>query len=115
MDDTLRLSILQRTNLDLSPDKAVAPSGHVVERLLEQASPEIRAAWIAGRQTKVTLALPNEAAWRRAIVNARAAWLPCAPIHDAGRTGIAAGMPTAVGIGPYRWTDLAGVLRRLLA
>ena len=102
-----------RTDLDLSLGKAAAQGGHAVECVLEQTTPEIRAAWIAGGRTKITLALPNEAAWRRAVADARAAGLPCAPIQDAGRTEIAAGTPTAIGVGPCRRTDLVGVLRRL--
>lgn len=113
MDDMLRLYILLRTDLGLSLGKAVAQGAHAAEAAIAQATPEILAAWARTGRTKITLALPNEAAWRRALADATAAGLPCAGIRDAGRTEIAPDTPTAIGVGPCRRQDLPGVLRHL--
>jgi PTH2 family peptidyl-tRNA hydrolase len=113
MDDMPRLYILLRTDLGLSLGKAVAQGAHAAEGAIALADPETLAAWAATGRTKITLALPNEAAWHRAVADAAAAGLPCAPVRDAGRTEIAPDTPTAIGIGPCRRTDLAGVLRHL--
>jgi PTH2 family peptidyl-tRNA hydrolase len=113
MNDMLCLYILVRTDLGLSLGKAVVQGAHAAEGAIALAPPETLAAWAETGRTKITLALPNEAAWRRAVADATAAGLPFAAIRDAGRTEIAPNTPTAIGVGPCRRADLTGVLRHL--
>jgi PTH2 family peptidyl-tRNA hydrolase len=92
-----------RMDLGMSKGKIAAQCGHAVLgsfRLAQRVAPEWVAAWDFRGCAKVTLKAEGEQQLFDLFSAARAAGLPCVVIEDAGRTEIAPGTRTVLGIGP---------------
>lgn len=77
--------------------------GHATLGAFEDARahhPEFVDAWHHHGQTKVALNCPDEATMDAVLARCREAGLPCYVVVDAGRTQIAPGSRTVLGIGP---------------
>lgn len=95
-----KMAIVLRTDLGMGKGKLVAQGGHACLRAYLLADGDAQAAWMADGELKVALKVQSEEELLAVFARANAAGLPCALVHDAGRTQIAAGTLTAVGIGP---------------
>lgn len=94
----LKQVILIRADLKLPKGKAVAQGAHAsVEAALK--SDDLNA-WRNSGQKKVVLKVADEKELIKYFQMAKDEGLPCSLITDAGKTVIAPGTKTAVGIGP---------------
>lgn len=117
-DRAAKQVIVMRKDLGMRKGKMIAQGAHASLKVLLQAGaladdrstftlttwPAL-ATWLAGRFTKVCVAVDSEAALDAIVARARAAGVPCALIVDAGQTEFR-GVPTKTccAIGPA-WTD----------
>ena len=92
--------IAVRSDLGLGRGKLAVQAAHAaVTRTLEAPAPA-RRAWLADGQPKVVVRVEDEAELAAVCDAAERAGLGCALIHDAGRTQVPEGTPTACAIGP---------------
>ena len=96
----LKQVIVVNAELRLPKGKLAAQVAHAAVAALLEASPEASSAWLAAGMPKVILRGSSHAMLAELHVKARAAGLPVALIEDAGRTVVARGTVTCLGIGP---------------
>ena len=95
--------VVVRQDLGMSRGKVAAQCGHAVlgaYQLAQRVAPEWCAAWAFRACAKVALRADSEPQLLALLAAARAAGLPSVVIEDAGRTEIAPGSRTVLGIGP---------------
>ncbi len=92
--------IIMRTDLKLSPGKLAVQVAHGAVSSADWADKRDLDAWKAGGQKKVVLKAANLQELFELKEKARRDGLPTALITDAGRTEIAPGTITVLGIGP---------------
>ncbi|MDV0447225.1 hypothetical protein MsAg5_11040 [Methanosarcinaceae archaeon Ag5] len=92
--------IIMRTDLKLSPGKLAVQVAHAAVSSAEWADKRELDAWKAGGQKKVVLKASSLQELFELKEKARREGLPTALITDAGRTEIAPGTITVLGIGP---------------
>ncbi|MDR3508085.1 MAG: aminoacyl-tRNA hydrolase [Caulobacteraceae bacterium] len=101
---TLRSSLKQvivvDQSLGLPPGKLAAQVAHAAIIAFLRAAPPLQRAWLESGMTKIVLACDSAAALRGLADQAQAAGLSVGLVADAGRTVVAAGTLTCVGIGP---------------
>jgi PTH2 family peptidyl-tRNA hydrolase len=108
--------IVMRKDLNMRKGKMIAQGAHASLKVILDAGSRTNhvfviaawpalAAWLAGRFTKVCVAVDSEAALDAIAEKARAANLPCAIIVDSGATEFH-GVPTktCIAVGPA-WSD----------
>lgn len=101
-----KLALVVRTDLDMGRGKIAAQVAHAaVAAVLAGLGGAVLHRWLEDGQPKVVLKVPDAAALDDVIGQARARGLPVEPVHDAGRTQVAAGTLTCCAIGPAP-TDL---------
>lgn len=86
--------------LGLPAGKMAAQVAHAAVGALLAAPGEKQAAWLRAGMPKVVLRCGSEAELFEIARQAEAADLPVMLVRDAGRTVVAAGTPTCVGVGP---------------
>ncbi|HKG94010.1 MAG TPA: aminoacyl-tRNA hydrolase [Gemmatimonadaceae bacterium] len=86
--------------LMLPRGKLAAQAAHAALAAFLEAPPEARRAWLEEGMPKVVLRCEGATALRTLETRAAEAGLPAALIRDAGRTVVAAGTATCLGIGP---------------
>ena len=92
--------IVVNAALGLPPGKLAAQVAHAAVGGLLRAPRELQAGWLEVGMPKVVLRCDSEDALMEIAGQAEAAGLPVLLIRDAGRTVVAAGTATCVGIGP---------------
>lgn len=98
--------IVIRTDLNMSPGKLAAQACHASVSALLEAEHEAIRAWLERGQTKIVLATDSEESLRSLAGRCAEAGLPHQLIADAGRTELASGTITALGIGPAAGGDI---------
>jgi PTH2 family peptidyl-tRNA hydrolase len=98
-----------RSDLGLGTGKLAAQVAHAALNAADNADPAVRDRWLAAGGTKVVVKAPDEPTIRDLASEAQRAGLPFAVVDDAGRTQVAPGTTTAIGIGPAD----AGAIDRL--
>ena len=90
--------IVVRKDLDLGKGKLAAQVAHASLGAYKKADGKVRDRWEEEGAKKVVAKVADE----KELMDLHKAvrGLPCALIHDAGKTQIAAGTATALGIGP---------------
>ena len=104
-----KLVIAVRGDLKLSRGKLAAQVAHAAVSCALRAQKHDRRefrAWFDEGQRKVTVRVPDEAALHALQADARAAGLTTALVRDAGRTELAAGTVTCLGLGPADEAEL---------
>eukprot|EP00037_Helgoeca_nana_P020337 m.201427 g.201427 ORF g.201427 m.201427 type:complete len:243 (+) comp25229_c2_seq1:97-825(+) len=102
-DVECKMVILVRKDIKMDKGKIAAQCGHAVlgcYRIARKYQPEMVRMWFAYGQTKIALKVESE---KDMDMIMRVAWengLTAVPIRDAGRTQVAAGTKTVLGIGP---------------
>lgn len=92
--------VVVRQDLKLPKGKLAAQVGHACVEAFTKADNSIRASWKQMGQKKVVLKVADEKELRKLFIEAQNSGLPVALITDAGRTCIAPGTTTCLGIGP---------------
>jgi peptidyl-tRNA hydrolase len=87
-------------SLQLPTGKLAAQVAHAAVGAMLEASAPARREWLSEGMPKVVLRCDSPEALLALETAAAKAGLPCCLVHDAGRTVIAAGTATCVGIGP---------------
>ncbi len=87
-------------SLGLPPGKLAAQVAHAAILALVGAKPALQRAWFEAGMAKIVLACDSAAALQDLAEQASRAGLSAAVVRDAGRTVVAAGTATALGIGP---------------
>lgn len=112
----LKMVICVRTDLSMSKGKIAAQCGHAVlgaYKIAKRITPEYVKAWEWRAQAKITLKVDSEAQMDEIAAAARAAGLPSIVIEDAGRTEVAPGTRTVLGIGPAPRSEMDVVTGKL--
>jgi PTH2 family peptidyl-tRNA hydrolase len=112
MDD-MKLVILVRQDLKLPKGKLAAQVAHAAVESALNASKSRLSAWHSQGQKKVVLKVKDEKEMLLYANLAKQAGLNAAVITDAGRTCIAPGTKTCVGIGPDSEDKVDAVTRKL--
>lgn len=86
--------------LGLPPGKMAAQVAHASLGAFFDASPDQRRRWLEQGMPKIVLECGSEAELMAILGRAEKARLPVMLVRDAGRTVVAAGTATCVGIGP---------------
>lgn len=98
--------IVVNTELALPRGKLAAQVAHAAVAAYVEAAPKAQAAWLSAGMPKIVLKATDEAALRELCAEAQSAGLPVALIEDAGRTVVAEGTVTCLGIGPATAAEL---------
>jgi len=98
--EELKMILVVNQGLSMSKGKMAAQCCHACLGAYKRASPAAIKAWSRRGQAKITVKAPDEATLRDVEAHARRAGVPCYLVADAGRTQIAAGSITVLGVGP---------------
>jgi PTH2 family peptidyl-tRNA hydrolase len=112
----LKQVIVVNAALALPPGKLAAQVAHGSMLAFLRASPELQRAWLQSGMAKIVLTVPSHDALVEIAEEAEKAGLATGLIQDAGRTVLAPGTATCVGIGPdeaARIDPVTGTLRLL--
>jgi PTH2 family peptidyl-tRNA hydrolase len=101
-----RMVIAVRRDLDLGRGKLAAQAAHAAVTRTLDAAPDARDAWLAAGQPKIVVRVDSEEELVALATVAKDANLGVSLIHDAGRTQVAEGTPTACAVGPAPRTAL---------
>ncbi len=109
----MKQTIVVNEALRLPRGKLAAQVAHAALDAFLRAPPEDRDAWLGEGMPKVVLAVFTPEALLDVARLAAEAGLPTALIRDAGRTVVAAGTPTCVGLGPAAADRIDAITRDL--
>ncbi|KFY81757.1 hypothetical protein V500_11117 [Pseudogymnoascus sp. VKM F-4518 (FW-2643)] len=101
-NEECKLVLVVRTDLGMTKGKIAAQCGHAVLACYKtslRTNPYLRA-WERGGQAKIAVQINSEAGIEELAAKAKAAGLVAEVVCDAGRTQIAAGSMTVLGVGP---------------
>lgn len=104
-DESCKLVLVVRKDLEMGTGKIGAQCGHATLGCYQPLSKTaegraILAKWEQEGQPKIVLAVKSESQLRKLEKNAQAANVNCYLVHDAGRTQVAPGSVTVLGVGP---------------
>lgn len=98
-----KMVLVVRTDLGMSPGKIAAQCGHAAVgcyESVEKSNPRLLQQWRNGGQAKIVLQCKSEQEMTGLQRIAKMHNITSRIIHDAGRTEIASGTATVIGIGP---------------
>jgi len=105
--------LLVNSALAMPPGKMAAQVAHASIAAFLMADPVKREHWLAQGMPKIVLDGKNEAQIDLLLRQAREAGLPAYLVRDAGRTVVAAGTVTCLGLGPAPVEAIDAVTRTL--
>lgn len=112
----LKMAIIVRSDLRLTKGKAAAQCAHAAIICYENAAtsqPDILRQWLASGQPKIVLRVENLEGLESIRDSAKAAGLTVGYVRDAGRTQVAAGTVTVLGVGPCYEDQVDAVVSHL--
>jgi len=109
----LKQVIVVNESLKLPPGKLAAQVAHASVAAFVGASPTARQAWLAEGMPKVVLKIDDENGLITLRDGAKGRNLPAELITDAGRTVLAPGTVTCLGIGPANQAEIDDLTRHL--
>ena len=110
----LKQVILVRQDLKLPKGKACAQVAHASVEATLRADSSIVSKWREAGMAKIVLKVPDEKTLISYFQKAKELTYPCSLITDAGKTVIAPGTKTCVGIGPAVEADLDNLTGELI-
>ncbi|MEM0475381.1 MAG: peptidyl-tRNA hydrolase Pth2 [Candidatus Norongarragalinales archaeon] len=110
---SLKQALVVRSDLGMGRGKIAAQCAHASLLALEKAGAREVAEWKAAGAKKIVVKVSSESELTAVFNKAKKARLPCALVRDAGFTQVAAGTPTAVGIGPAEESKIDAVTGKL--
>lgn len=116
LTEPMKLSLVVRSDLKLSPGKTAAQCAHAAVMCYARAlkeKPEHLDAWLNLGQPKVVLRVASQAEIQNLAKIAYEKKLVNALVRDAGKTEVAAGTITVLGIGPDTVTNVDEITKKL--
>ncbi len=107
--EELKQVIIIRKDLNMGLGKTVAQGSHAsLMSYLEavKIDGKVASAWIAAGEKKIVLKVESEEALKRLSDAFKYKKIPCALVTDAGLTELPPGTVTALGIGPWRSSEI---------
>ncbi len=107
--DELRQIIIIRADLDMGRGKLAAQAAHASLMSYlesERSDAKLVKEWLSGGEKKIVLKVEDESVLRRLYEAFRYKKIPCAIVTDAGLTELPPNTVTALGIGPWRKSEL---------
>ena len=98
--------IVVNAALRLPPGKLAAQVAHAAVGALLRSDRKALTAWLEAGMPKIVVQCASDDELQALAVKAEAAGLPLLLVRDAGRTVVAAGTPTCLGIGPAAPADI---------
>lgn len=98
-----KMILIVRTDLKMGKGKVAAQCSHAAVSAYKQVqrrNPEVLKQWEYYGQPKVVVKVPDEDSLLEMLCHAKEVGLPVSLIQDAGRTQIAPGSRTVLGVGP---------------
>lgn len=98
-----KMTLIVRTDLKMGKGKVAAQCSHAAVsayKQVERRNPELLKQWEYYGQPKVVVKVPDEDSLLELLCHAKEVGLPVSLIQDAGRTQIAPGSRTVLGVGP---------------
>ncbi|KAK3549816.1 hypothetical protein QTP86_011607 [Hemibagrus guttatus] len=98
-----KMILIVRTDLKMGKGKVAAQCSHAAVSAYKQVQcrdPDLLKQWECYGQPKVVVKVPNEDSLLELLCHAKEVGLPVSLIQDAGRTQIAPGSRTVLGVGP---------------
>ena len=111
MPGDLKQVLVIRTDLDMGKGKMAAQAAHAAVAAADKSS--YKADWLRQGGQKTVVKVGSEQELIEILLAAKQAGLPVTMVEDAGRTQIAAGTRTAVGIGPAPGKDIDKITGKL--
>jgi len=96
----MKQAIVLNSSLKMGKGKAAAQTSHASLQAFLSCGEKTRSKWLSTGAMKVVLKVQSEKELLTLYALAKKRRLPCALVHDAGKTQIPAGSLTALAIGP---------------
>lgn len=109
MEEELKQAIIIRSDIKMGKGKAVAQGAHAsLMGYLEtvKVHRDVADKWISGGERKIVLKIDGEEKLRRLAEALKYKGIPCALVSDAGLTQLPPGTVTALGIGPWKRSEI---------
>lgn len=110
------MAIIVRSDLKLTKGKTASQCCHAAclcyQRSLEN-QPKLAKSWTQTGQAKIILKVDSLEALEELHIKAKSLGIISTLVHDAGRTQIAAGTTTALGLGPDSHTRIDEIVKDL--
>ncbi len=107
--DEIKQVIIMRKDLDMGVGKMCAQCGHAVllsNSEVWKVDPEVAKKWYDTGQKKIVLKVDDEESLRKLYAAFKYKKIPCALVEDAGLTQLEPGTATALGVGPWRSSEI---------
>lgn len=119
-DEECKMVLAVRTDLGMGVGKMCAQCAHAAVDLFQQTSISLHPQrgewlqrWLAGGCAKIALQVSSLSELKQLHAAAKERGLPCVVVQDAGRTQVAAGSETVLGVGPAPRSRVDQVTGRL--
>jgi len=109
MEEEFKQAIIIRADLKMSRGKLAAQAAHASLMSyfeVEKVNKEIAKEWLDTGEKKIVLKVQDEEALKKLYEAFKFKKVPCALVSDAGLTELPPGTKTALGIGPWRSSEI---------
>jgi peptidyl-tRNA hydrolase, PTH2 family len=109
LKEEIKQVIIIRSDLDMNKGKTVAQGAHASLMSYfeaERADEKITREWLATGEKKIVLKVGDEEALTKLYKAFEFKKVPCALVSDAGLTQLPPGTKTALGIGPWKSSEI---------
>ncbi len=107
--EEIKQVIVIRSDIEMSKGKTAAQAAHASLMSYfeaEKKDKEVAEAWLKSGEKKIVLKIDNEGDMKRLYEAFKYKGIPCALVEDAGFTELPPGTKTALGIGPWRSSEI---------
>jgi len=116
LEEELKQVIIMRSDLEMSRGKLVAQGAHASLMSYfeaEKMDKKLVKDWIDSGEKKIVLKVPDEASLKKLYAAFEYKKVPTALVTDAGLTQLPPGTKTALGVGPWRSSEIDPFTRGL--
>lgn len=109
VEEEIKQVIIVRTDLEMGKGKLASQVGHAVMLSYLEAlklDREVVEQWLGSGEKKIVLKIEDYNAMKKLYDAFRYKKIPCALVNDAGLTQLPPGTATALGIGPWRKSEI---------
>ena len=111
--DELRIYLIVRKDLKMTTGKIVAQCGHAVEYLAMHTPKPVMHEYRKSAHPKIALQVMSLEDLEQIRDECHRTGVQCHMVEDAGRTQVAAGSFTVLGVGPVRKKNVPGIVTAL--